>query len=158
MSSERSVSRNTERSHQSVSTSESQTTVKSNHAEKTVSVCRECHKTCLNIDEKQDFGLEDDYDDNWGGPLAMMGIGSIFHSTKNIPDPFTPADPPIISVLPPTPDNKKKSANWNENTNTINNNYITSSRDNGDAVNQPLTDECFTNTTVPTIRVIINNI
>lgn len=126
--SERSASRNTERSHQSFSTSESVTTVKSNHPEKTVSVCRQCHKTCLSSDEKQDICLDDDdFDDNWG-PLSVMGMCGILPVAKSVIDPFTPVDPPAISVLPPTPDNSPRNTKWdndNENrNNSINNNYI----------------------------------
>lgn len=90
LNSERSISRNTELSQQSLSTSESLTTVKSNH-EKPVSVCKQCRDTCL----RADAYAEDDYDDTWGS-LMMCGMSGI--------DPFAPNALPSISVMPPTPD------------------------------------------------------
>lgn len=101
LASERSASRNTEFSQQSFSTSESLTTVKSNHVDRPVSVCRQCRDTCLKAEAYED----DDYDDTWGS-LMLCGMGGM------PPDPFAPPALPAISVLPPTPDKQARCTAW----------------------------------------------
>ncbi|XP_049804965.1 uncharacterized protein LOC126248203 [Schistocerca nitens] len=104
-------SSDTERSH-SHSTSDSQVTVRSGGQEQTVSVCRQCHKTCLGNSRQSppDIStLEDDTDcaDNWG-PLMLMGMSALNATvglgSSVVTDPFSPTEVPLISVLPPTPD------------------------------------------------------
>lgn len=77
-----------------------------------VSVCRQCHKTCLNMEEKRHENIEEEEDckGSWGS-LMMMGMCGILPSAiKNSIDPFAPQEPPLISVLPPTPDKKLRNA------------------------------------------------
>ncbi|XP_069696401.1 uncharacterized protein PsGEF [Periplaneta americana] len=128
---ERSQSRSTERSRSQTSSDSQclpQVTVRSGGPEKTVAVCRQCHKTCLansnvtaqhqaSIDNNNELGLdedEDDYDDNWG-PLILMGMTALNATvglTKSTSDPFSPTEVPRISVLPPTPDTTPRNSNF----------------------------------------------
>ncbi|XP_033610256.1 uncharacterized protein LOC111871707 isoform X3 [Cryptotermes secundus] len=123
---ERSQSRSTERS-RSQTSSDSQVTVRSGGLEKRVSVCRQCHKTCLSnsslmqqqvtADNNNGLGLDEDDDecnDNWG-PLILMGISALNASvglTKSSADPFSPTEVPLISVLPPTPDTTPRNSDF----------------------------------------------
>ncbi|KAK6641785.1 hypothetical protein RUM44_013500 [Polyplax serrata] len=110
------------------SASEGQITSKSgDNQERTVSVCRQCHKTCFNssgkkhclredlIEDLEEDDEEDDEDENvtsgdeaWG-PLMMLGMCGILPAMKTSQDPFAPIESPTISILPPTPDKKIKS-------------------------------------------------
>lgn len=134
--------------------------MKSNHPEKTVSVCRQCHKTCLSSEEKRDLSLDDDdFDDNWG-PLTVMGMCGILPSaTKASVDPFTPVDPPLISVLPPTPENQQRNTNWDYGAKYANNNSYISCCIEKITNSQVLTESTtLTSSPVPSIRVSLQNI
>lgn len=108
--SDKSPSKNAEIKSKSPTPFDGQENAKTNNCGKTVSVCRKCHRTCLNVDEKHKVYKkleENDRGDTWGS-LMMLGMCGILPSMKNSGDPFAPSEPPSISVLPPTPDKKKK--------------------------------------------------
>nr|XP_022900553.1 uncharacterized protein LOC111413719 isoform X2 [Onthophagus taurus] len=105
-------------------TSESQVTVRSSPVvPETLSVCRQCHRTCLTNqngtsiffpNNNQDvFGekiMTQSNDDLGGGwrPLVLMGLTAMNPARSLItPDPFA-APVPKISIVPPTPDLTKK--------------------------------------------------
>jgi hypothetical protein len=62
-------------------------------------------------------GLDEDDDEcngNWG-PLILMGISALNATvglTKSMADPFSPTEVPLISVLPPTPDNTPRNSDF----------------------------------------------
>ena len=118
--SEISTSKDVSHQFQNVS-KEYQTSSNINNVEKMVSVCRECHETCLNSRHGNNIRKNIDAEncgDTWGS-LMMLGICGILPTIKNSNDPFEPSGPPSISILPPTPDKKHKvddkSCNGNNN-------------------------------------------
>jgi hypothetical protein len=57
---------------------------------------------------------DDECNDNWG-PLILMGISALNATvglTKSMADPFSPTEVPLISVLPPTPDNTPRNSHF----------------------------------------------